>query len=107
MLNDKIFDHLYHPSEGTEQENVEAFLKDIEWYSDRPLYGAQVLQILKQLAQAYLESPSFVAFQKLHRSAIAFMRFEDSHADTGRLNIDNGELCYVENHITHTGHGGN
>ena len=76
MLSDSIFDLLYRPSSGTEWDNVRWFLEDLEHYSKEQFdYQPEHLEILRRLAQKYLEKPSFVSFQNLHRSAAAMMRF--------------------------------
>jgi hypothetical protein len=96
MLSDSIHDLLYCPSSGTERDNVRWFLEDLEHYSKEPFdYEPEHLEVLRRLAQKYLEKPSFVAFQNLHRSAIAMMRFQDcSSAAPAVLEVKDGELCY-------------
>jgi hypothetical protein len=95
MLSDSIFDLLYCPSSGTERDNVRWFLEDLEHYRKEPFdYEPEHLEVLRRLAQKYLEKPSFVSFQNLHRSAVAMMRFQDcSSAALAVLEVKDGELC--------------
>jgi hypothetical protein len=95
MLSDVIFDNLYRPSDGmTEYESVLALLEGIDWYAHMDCEKEQIAT-LRRLAYAYLDNPSFVAYQNLHRSAVAFMRGQDAGASTpGKLVVENWEIWY-------------
>jgi hypothetical protein len=95
MLSDVIFDNLYRPSEGmTERESVLALLEGIDWYAHMG-YEKEQIGILSRLAYAYLDTPSFAAYQNLHRSALAFMRGQDAGPSSpGKLVAKNCEIWY-------------
>ncbi len=101
MLSDAIFDNLYCPSgPGTAKDRVRLFLADLDHYSKPPFdYDEEHLAVLQKLAKAYLRRPSFVAFQNLHRSAVALMRAQDTSPSTYdefgcRLVIQDRELWF-------------
>jgi hypothetical protein len=102
MLSDAIFDNLYCPSgPGTAKDRVRLFLADLDHYSKLPYdYDKEHLAVLRKLTKAYLRRSSFVALQNLHRSAVAFMRANDTSPTTYdkfgcRLVIDeDGELRF-------------
>ena len=95
-LSDVIFDNLYRPSEGmTERGSVLALLEGIEDYA-RMKYKKEYISILRRLAAAYLEKPTFAAYQKLHRSAVAFMFIQDSPSNSpASAEIEEGEIHWL------------
>jgi hypothetical protein len=56
---------------------VLALLDGIDWYAHMD-YEKEQIATLRRLANVYLDNPSFVAHQNLHRSALAFMRGQDA-----------------------------
>jgi hypothetical protein len=95
-LSDVIFDNLYHPSEGmTERGSVLALLEGIEDYAHMR-HKKEYISILRRLAASYLEKPTFAAYHKLHRSAVAFMFIQDSPSDSpASEEIEEGEIHWL------------
>jgi len=96
MLSEIIHDYLYRPTSGTEQENVRHFLEALDDHSKPPFdYRPEHLEILRRLAKDYMEKPSFVSFQNLHRSAVAFMKGQDCAPNAPcTLVVDEGEIWF-------------
>jgi hypothetical protein len=95
-LSDVIFDNLYRPSEGmTERDSVLALLDGIEDCAHMK-HKKEYISILRRLAAAYLEKPTFAAYQKLHRSAVAFMFIQDSPSNSpASAQIEEGEIHWL------------
>lgn len=97
MLSDAIFETLYRPvGPGTTKDHVYCLLAAIDHYSQPPFtYGPEYLAILRKLAKDYIRKPSFQKLMALHRSAMAYMRAQDScSASPAWLTIEEGEISF-------------
>ena len=78
----------------TERESVLALLEGIDWYAHVD-YNKEQIATLSRLTYAYLDNPSFAAYQNVHRSALAFMRGQDAGPSTpGKLVVENWEIWW-------------
>jgi hypothetical protein len=104
MLSDSIFEYLHYPrGAGTTKDHVRWLLEALDHYSQPPFdYGPEYLAILRKLAKDYLRKPSFERLMALLRSAIAYMRVQDSSSSTGAwVEIVDGGIMHYPNGKPH------
>jgi hypothetical protein len=99
MLSDSIHDIFWHPPTQDSESKAQWFLEDIDHYSKEPFsYDPEHLKTLRNLCNEALLTQT--GYDRLFRSAIAFMRFQDTPPSVAErhhqyLIVKDGELILV------------